>query len=713
MIKKITISNVASYGSEPVVIDGLEKVNYFFGVNGSGKTTISRLINKNNKSMEWDENPLECFVYNSDFVESNYSGDFKGIFTLGKENIEINEEIERNLKEISEKESHIASLKENRDEKAKEVAKINTAFYDKCWEYKQSENDFDIIFNGYNKSKQKLSEALLSEYREDHTRADDKGALLNRYKIVFAQNIEKSSEFILPNHAELDLISNSPIFEKVIVGKEDLEIGKLWKKLQNCDWVSQGKLYIGEEKLCPFCQQKLSENFLNGISEYFDAKYSEEKSELTQLTTRYAALSNQCIEMYRTILSSDNLKLLSHEIGDKIIILESIFNKNAKLIKDKADCPSKKIHLSSHIPCILEIDNIISEANLKIGERNRFIDNIKDERNKLKRDIWNYIVSVPLKETISAYETTSNAQNKAILEIGKKISALENRLTFLYKRNSDLERTKTGVEKTIKSINNTLFHFGFDNFLLKKAAGENYTLVRPSGEAVRRSLSEGEKTFVLFLYFYNLIHGSLKRDETQKPRVIVIDDPVSSLDGNIMFIVSTLINKIREEVINSVGPAKQLFIFTHNVYFYHQITFKKGKCASYWVVRKNKNSVVEKHENNPIKTSYNLLWDEIKQFKNEQSNSSTICNVMRRILENYFKIIGQCDYEKICCNFEGERAVAFASLISVINAGSHNVFDEISFSGQNISTEIYMEVFKDLFDKLGHKAHYNMMMNEK
>lgn len=85
MIKKITISNVASYGSEPVVIDGLKKVNYFFGVNGSGKTTISRLIDKDKKNIEWDENPLECFVYNSDFVESNYSGDFKGIFTLGKE----------------------------------------------------------------------------------------------------------------------------------------------------------------------------------------------------------------------------------------------------------------------------------------------------------------------------------------------------------------------------------------------------------------------------------------------------------------------------------------------------------------------------------------------------------------------------------------------------------------------------------------------------
>lgn len=48
MIKKITISNEASYGKEPVVISDLKEINYFFGANASGKTTISRVIEKKN-----------------------------------------------------------------------------------------------------------------------------------------------------------------------------------------------------------------------------------------------------------------------------------------------------------------------------------------------------------------------------------------------------------------------------------------------------------------------------------------------------------------------------------------------------------------------------------------------------------------------------------------------------------------------------------------
>lgn len=48
MIKKITISNEASYGKEPVVISDLKEINYFFGANASGKTTISRVLEKKN-----------------------------------------------------------------------------------------------------------------------------------------------------------------------------------------------------------------------------------------------------------------------------------------------------------------------------------------------------------------------------------------------------------------------------------------------------------------------------------------------------------------------------------------------------------------------------------------------------------------------------------------------------------------------------------------
>ena len=41
MINKITIRNVATYDEIGITIDNIEKVNYIYGANGCGKTTIS------------------------------------------------------------------------------------------------------------------------------------------------------------------------------------------------------------------------------------------------------------------------------------------------------------------------------------------------------------------------------------------------------------------------------------------------------------------------------------------------------------------------------------------------------------------------------------------------------------------------------------------------------------------------------------------------
>ena len=40
MIKSIKMKNCATYNSDGIVIDNCKKVNFFYGANGSGKSTI-------------------------------------------------------------------------------------------------------------------------------------------------------------------------------------------------------------------------------------------------------------------------------------------------------------------------------------------------------------------------------------------------------------------------------------------------------------------------------------------------------------------------------------------------------------------------------------------------------------------------------------------------------------------------------------------------
>ncbi|MBN0669170.1 AAA family ATPase, partial [Pseudomonas aeruginosa] len=101
----------------------------------------------------------------------------------------------------------------------------------------------------------------------------------------------------------------------------------------------------------------------------------------------------------------------------------------------------------------------------------------------------------------------------------------------------------------IDAINTLLASFGFHGFSLAKAdSGTAYVLRRPDGMDAKETLSEGERTFVTFLYFYHLLKGSDSESGVTTDRIVVFDDPVSSLDSDILFIVSSLIKALFDEV---------------------------------------------------------------------------------------------------------------------------------------------------------------------
>jgi hypothetical protein len=110
----------------------------------------------------------------------------------------------------------------------------------------------------------------------------------------------------------------------------------------------------------------------------------------------------------------------------------------------------------------------------------------------------------------------------------------------------ELEKQTTSIQPTIDGINSLLSSFGFQGFKLAKAAsGTSYKLVRSDGSDAKATLSEGEKTFVTFLYFYHLLKGSDSDSSMTTDRIVVFDDPVSSLDSDILFIVGSLIDRAR------------------------------------------------------------------------------------------------------------------------------------------------------------------------
>lgn len=96
-------------------------------------------------------------------------------------------------------------------------------------------------------------------------------------------------------------------------------------------------------------------------------------------------------------------------------------------------------------------------------------------------------------------------------------------------------------------INQMLRDSGMRGFSLQPKRGVDnvYEVCRPD-DTIADNLSEGEKNFIAFLYFYHLVHGSNSADGDTREKTVVIDDPVSSMDSSSLFIVSTLVRQMIE-----------------------------------------------------------------------------------------------------------------------------------------------------------------------
>lgn len=720
MINKIVLSNIATFKSQEIKTS---EVNYFYGNNGSGKTTISKLISNMDLypecSIEWkNENKLETLVYNKDFIEGNLKrcDSIKGIFTLGKDTKEAREFIENAKKEIDENSKQQNALKQSLENLREKINNEKESILDICWGQRKVVGDiFNKALIGSLK-RELFMEKCMNEIN-NNSQLLDIDSLKKRYDIVYNSEIKKYDIINNFEYSEIMKLEKSEILKKSITGKEDLQIGRLIQKLNNSDWVKQGLNFSKEsDDKCPFCQQVVNPQLLKTIDDFFDETYEEECNNIKMIYKQYKIFMDIIVNLLKSIILL-NIEIIDNQKLEKQVInLEEIYKENMSKMEEKIKSPSLIVELVMTENLFEEINNTINSFNESIIANNTAVDNISTEQEKIKSLIWKYIVS-NVKTNLDKYIN----ENKKIIEaertILEKIKVYRDKNSVLDNNIKIKEAEVTSVVHTVNEINRILKNFGFTGFKLKEAEGlGTYRIVRNDGTDVKETLSEGEYNFISFLYFYQLIKGSIESSGTIKDKIIVIDDPISSLDSNVLFIVSTLVKSIIGDCFNKVNGIKQVFVLTHNVYFHKEITYKsrggKRKEESYWIVQKNNDiSIITAYDENPIKTTYELLWRELDDLT--KPSKPTIFNTLRRILEYYFNTIGGENYEDYESKFEDNEKIIFKSLISCINDNSHFISDDFSMSVGSDSIVKYVEVFKKIFDVTGHINHYNMMMRIK
>lgn len=552
MLTNITLSNVASFDYEGAKLENLNEINYVYGNNGTGKTTISNYINDmdntsfDNCSNEGDI-PSKIFVYNQKYVEEVVADkNIPGIFSLGGDAKDYEDQLTMLESELQKNNRNKVKLEDNLSLAEKEYSELNENYKSYIWNMyrNNTESELHLVYNkvslGPKNNKSRFFEEFLTYKAESKGEVEliEKSKLISDVDIVFDGNITQEDEIALID----DMIKPSiKIFEKPIIGTSEIDFGELINSLQIDGWVAKGKEIIEENDvdICPLCQQVLTEDILEKLAFYFDDKYNELLIELDDSINEY----QNFYEQVKTCLG----KLKDHRFIDsqKIEFLTNesvrVNAENEKIIREKKMNPSNIANISLFESSISETNDMITEANKSIKELNEKVRDKEIYKEQLQNQAKKYFIKEVSFES-NKYETQLKKLWKKCKGLEQGLSNKNECITKIGEKISTLKTKIEGIDFTAEDLNKQLRLFGFYNFSIKPIDDSYYQLIRENGMPVSNTLSEGEKTFISFLYFYH----SITKDSNDD-KLIVIDDPISSLDSSILYVVSSIVKKLTKE----------------------------------------------------------------------------------------------------------------------------------------------------------------------
>lgn len=730
MIQKIVIKNTATFDTEGVEIDNLKKINFIYGANGCGKTTISNIIASPDQyvdsSVVWiSDNKDDVLVYNKAFREKNFgTNNIPGVFTLGEATKEQIEELEQKKKKLHELNQQGIQKRNVLEKKKQELEEVKKQFYESCWtRIKNKYNSlFKEAFVGFLNSKVNFAQKVITSAEKAGSGAGIKyDDLVSRAATLFGEMPSLIQPIpLLMEVGNIQELEENVIWEKKIVGKADVAIAPLIERLGISDWVNNGRLLLEKDsEVCPFCQKKtIDQRFREDIEAYFDETFTQDSRTLKEISNLYLGLKESISNQLANILERERLSptMLDLDLfyANRTSLIQ-VFSRNKEIIENKLKEPSRSLTLQSSKNLISWFNEAITQANNKIKSHNDIVSNFSKEKQLLIDDVWNYIIKEE-KDLIDSFMRIKSGCETGISNLDKGLNNLRYQYSVLNDEIKEGNKNVTSVQASVDEINKTLSAYGYTSFSIVPVEEHYYQIKRENGEIANSTLSEGEITFITFLYFMQLVKGGKTPETANSDRIIVIDDPISSLDSTILFVVSSLIKEEIKKIKRGENNILQLILLTHNVYFHKEVSFIDGRTGKnkdtwFWILRKNNNRTTIQcfEQENPIQGSYELLWNELRN--KDKISIITLQNTMRRVYETYFKVLGKYDDDYILQKFPSlqEKEIC-RSLLCWVNDGSHCVPDDYSVIPDQEQAERYLEVFKQVFEVTGHVQHYNMMM---
>ncbi|WP_211439305.1 AAA family ATPase [Corynebacterium glutamicum] len=739
MISEISLAGLPCFGVDTVLSD-LTTINYIFGPNGSGKTTISQSLAvydpASSSSVRWEQQPNTIKVYNRTYIRDSFTsadGEEPGVFLLGDSSREIFQRIgalENEQKKISGK---IEGQQDTLNGFLQELRQKRSDLAETVWRRRA---DIPVILKdrmtGIKASKEQCLNKVLATARTHPERGQDTFAELGvKAKTAFDDTLTESALFPSPPEPGWDEQALQTALMTPILGSADIPLADLVNRLSISDWIREGLEHLhneqNSEEVCPFCQQALPRSLAQDLASIFDETYQEKHDEVSQFQTRLADAEAE-LKAYEAA-NFNRLKSISasEEVTQAFHTLKIAVDDVQKSVQKKVNKPSEKVETSAIGSFYDLLKELVLSANKEIEATNSIIADRRKQRSKIIDASWQEFARGHLNDLIEGFEQDHERIQKSVNGIENSIKRQEERLAEVERELRELRKQATSSARAVQDINDLLSLSQFHSFKLDSALTkpDGYRIIRDNGQpADIETLSEGERTFITFLYFYHSL-SAVRQDGEAENIVAVVDDPISSLDGDIMFVVSALMRRLIQKVRDGKSRrVSQVIMLTHNTRFHNEVCYQhQGELSptiKFYRIRKfspDPSRLEDCGQKNPIRTAYQELWDEVAVAESRPEGSMPwLPNVLRRILESYFTTLGGRGNlyelgEELTLN---EKALHDA-LIAWSHSGSHTIMDAEIYTQPAATNGRWLEAFTRIFEKNtrgAHFGHYEMMIEE-
>ncbi|MDO8341126.1 MAG: AAA family ATPase, partial [Candidatus Woesebacteria bacterium] len=651
-------------------------------------------------------------VYNQKFIRDNFfvADNLKGIFSLSKENKEAEQKIAEETKKQTELEQSLQSKRSDKEQIAQTFLSQKQQAIEEVWGIKKTYTGGDRVLEyclkGLMGKKETLFEHLLTVSKP--ASEPERGVQALRKEVDALKGDDANPQQPLSNISfQVHYVESDQLFGTSILGNADSEVASLIEQLGNADWVKQGIEFLPDKvsdtgTQCPFCQETtITNKFVKSVRSYFDVSYQKQMDALAAMQQKYQA----AIESLPGVSVFTDHPFAQERKGtllSKYQLLVTSMRDNAGKIGEKIRSPKAAVVLADTTSLAADFNSQVATINKVIGEYNQRLQNREASLAKLKDEFW-LLMRWQHDQTVSRFEQDRQAANQKLKSLDTEIGKISSDLAKIKEQIAEAQKQTVNVDAAVDAINAGLLDLGIDDFSVKKHSNNRYRVVRAGEDKdAFHSLSEGEKMMISFLYFCEFCKGKSSTDDTHTQRIVVIDDPISSLSHVFVFNVGRLIRS----VFFKEARFCQVIVLTHSLYFFYELTetnhnHRKDTQKLFRLTKPSSGSVIQEMKYEEIQNDYQAYWSVV----NDNSQPpALIANCMRNIVEYFFNFVRKKDLNNVF-QMPELQDMKYQAFCRYINRESHSLGQNI-IDMKEFDYGIFKEGLRLVFEKTGYPDHY-------